>query len=300
VCLIGAFIVAAYAFPLGIRIVCSLLTGLLLVRMFTLYHDYLHGTILRRSIPAKILFSLFGLYILNPPSIWKRSHDHHHAHNSKLFTSSIGSFPTVTRQKYLSLSKWEQLTYLFIRHPLTIAAGYLFAFAWGMCLLSLIRKPSRHWDSALALFFHFGIGISIWLFLGQTSFLLAFLIPAILSSAIGSYLFYAQHNFPSVTFQDKDGWTYVGAALQSSSYMKMNSVMRWFTGNIGYHHIHHTNPNIPFYRLPQVYDVFPEFQQAKTTTLLPGDILDCLRLKVWDPQLNCMLTMKEIRKIQKG
>jgi omega-6 fatty acid desaturase (delta-12 desaturase) len=135
VCLIGAFIVAAYAFPLGIRIVCSLLTGLLLVRMFTLYHDYLHGTILRRSIPAKILFSLFGLYILNPPSIWKRSHDHHHAHNSKLFTSSIGSFPTVTRQKYLSLSKWEQLTYLFIRHPLTIAAGYLFAFAWGMCLL---------------------------------------------------------------------------------------------------------------------------------------------------------------------
>ena len=112
---------------------------------------------------------------------------------------------------------------------------------------------------------------------------------------MGAYLFYAQHNFPTVTFTDKNGWTYIGAAMQSSSYMKMGSVMQWFTGNIGFHHIHHTNARIPFYRLPEVYEAFPEFQNPKTTSLHPSDIFQCLQLKVWDPHLNRMLKMKEIR-----
>ncbi|MCB0782756.1 MAG: fatty acid desaturase, partial [Flavobacteriales bacterium] len=109
-----------------------------------------------------------------------------------------------------------------------------------------------------------------------------------------AYLFYAQHNFPTATFADKDGWSYVNAALGSSSYMKMSQVMHWFTGNIGYHHIHHLNARIPFYRLPEAFEAIPELQEAKTTSLMPGEIVRCLRLKVWDPQLGRMIGRREL------
>lgn len=293
--LMVSFFCALYPFHLGIRLFASLIAGLLLVRMFIIYHDYLHHTILKGSSFARAIFTLFGLYTLNPPSIWKRSHDYHHKHNSKLFTTSIGSFPIVTKEKYLQLSRMEQLRYLFIRHPLTIAAGYIFAFTWGMTILSFLSSPKKHWDSAIALLFHYGIGLTILLSLGWPAFLLGFLLPAILSSAIGSYLFYAQHNFPTATFADQEGWTYIGAALESSSYMKMPRILHWFTGNIGYHHIHHANAKIPFYRLPEAYKAMPEFQNAKTTSLLPTDIFRCLQMKVWDPQLGRMLKISEIR-----
>ncbi len=285
---------ALYSFPIFIRIICSLLMGLLLLRMFMLYHDYLHKAILKRSAFAKAIFTLYGLYTLNPPSIWKRSHDYHHKHNSKLHSSSIGSFPILTREAFLNLSAGERRNYLFIRHPLTIAAGYIFAFTWGMCLLSLIRNPTKHRDSAFALIFHYGIGIAIFITFGWLSFVLAFIIPAIVSSGIGSYLFYAQHNFPATTFEEKENWTYAKAALQSSSYMKMNRVMRWFTGNIGYHHIHHINALIPFYRLKEVHEAFPEFQSAKTTSLYPLEIWRCVQIKVWDAEQNRMLKLNEI------
>ena len=194
----------------------------------------------------------------------------------------------------MGLSRTDRRQYLFIRHPITIASGYIFAFAWGMCMLSLIRNPTKHWDSALALIFHFGIGFIILSFFGWTSFLLAFLIPAVISSAIGSYLFYAQHNFPTTTFESKENWSYAKAALQSSSYMKMNPVMQWFTGSIGFHHIHHINALIPFYRLREVHDAFEEFQNAKVTSMNPKDIWQCLQIKVWDDNQNRMLKLSEI------
>lgn len=292
--LFATFAGALYPFPIPLRIVFGLLNALLLVRMFTIYHDFLHHSILKGSALAQAIFTLFGLYTLNPPSIWKRSHDYHHKHNSKLFTSSIGSFPIMTKEKYLALPKGERLNYLFIRHPLTIAAGYIFAFAWGMCMLSLIRNPTKHPDSAAALLFHFGIGTAVFFVFGWQACLFAFVIPAVVSSAMGSYLFYAQHNFPTATFSDKEGWTYAGAAMHSSSYMKMNPVMHWFTGNIGYHHIHHTNARIPFYRLPEVYEAIPEFQNARTTSLNPKDIAACFKMKVWDPEVGRMLSKQEI------
>ena len=142
--------------------------------------------------------------------------------------------------------------------------------------------------------FHFGIGALIWWAAGFTGFFFGFLLPFILVLALGSYLFYAQHNFPGVTFADKDGWTYADAALDSSSHMKMTPVMRWFLANIGYHHIHHLNPRIPFYRLPEVHRAIPELQHAKTTSLWPWDVVKCLRLKVWDPVQQRMIGRREI------
>jgi len=278
-----------------IRLPLSIIAGLTLVRMFILYHDYVHKSILQKSWIAKAWFSVFGLYILAPISIWRRSHDYHHKHNSKLYTSSIGSFPIVTKAKFLAAPKKEQRIYLFIRHPLAIAMGYFVAFIFGMLIRSFMASPKRHWDSLLSLVFHLSIGAAAWTFLGFQTFLMAFFIPSLLASAMGSYLFYAQHNFPGVSFSDKEGWTYISAAMKSSSYMKMNPVMHWFTGNIGYHHIHHINARIPFYRLPEVFGKIEELQNPKITSLSPREIVRCLKLKVWDPEQNKMLTSRELK-----
>ncbi|GJM33711.1 MAG: fatty acid desaturase [Saprospiraceae bacterium] len=276
------------------QLICATLAGLLTVRMFIIYHDYLHQTILQNSKIANILFTLYGMYILAPTSIWKRTHDYHHAHNSKLYTSSIGSFPLVTKKDFLAASKQEQRIYLFIRHPFTISFGYFFAFLWGMCLRSLIKGSGKHFDSFLALLFHYSIGLTILMLFGVQSFLIGFLLPSFLGSAIGAYLFYAQHNFPTAKYKSKEEWDYVYAAMYSSSYMKMNKVMHWFTGNIGYHHIHHINSKIPFYKLPHVFSEIEEFQHPNTTSLLPVDIYKCFQVKVWDPEQSKMLGLKEL------
>lgn len=282
------------SYPL-VSIAFGVVWALTSVRFFTIYHDYLHKSILQKSVIAEVIFTIYGLYSLTPVGIWKRSHDYHHSHNSKLYTSSIGSFPVVTREKFLAASRGERALYLFIRHPLAILFGYFFAFAYGMCIRSFLSNPRKHIDSLIALVLHYSVAVLVFWFLGWQGLLLGFFLPFLISHAMGAYLFYAQHNFPDSVFEEKEGWTYIGAALNSSSYMKMNPVMNWFTGNIGYHHIHHVNARIPFYRLPEVYAHFPEFQEAKTTSLHPSDIIACLRLKVWDTQSRRMIGMKELR-----
>lgn len=267
-----------------LQVLFGVLAGLSLVRFFVIYHDFMHHSILRKSNFAMALFSLFGLYILIPKSIWKRSHDHHHHHNSKLYGSSIGSFPIVTKKKFQTLSDTEQRLYLFIRHPLSILFSYVFAFIFGTCIRSFAASPKRHWDSLVSLAFHFGLLAILLSTIGWQQTFLGFLLPIFVAHALGSYLFYAQHNFPGVTFEDKNGWTYIKAALNSSSYMKMNPIMQWFTANIGYHHIHHVNARIPFYRLPEVYQQIPELRNAKETSLRPTEIIKCFKLKVWDAE----------------
>ena len=278
----------------GLRIVCSFAAGLTMVRMFVIYHDHQHHTILNRSLPADILFKVYGVFILAPVSIWKRSHDYHHNHNCKLFTASIGSYPVMSKQRFLQSSKAEQFSYLAIRHPLTILFGYLTMFVFGMCVRSFLSSPKRHWDSLVALVVHFSISVLIFVYLGWLTWLLAAVVPFLLAFMIGAYLFYAQHNFPGVTFREKDEWCYEEAAMSSSSYMVMNPFWKWVTANIGYHRIHHINSRIPFYRLPEVMASIPQLQEAKTTTLNPWDIIACFRLKVWDPNTNSMVGLKEL------
>lgn len=278
---------------IGIRLAASVLSGFIIVRMFVIYHDYQHHTILHRSKPAAVLFGIFGLYVLAPPSIWKRSHDYHHNHNSKLFSASIGSYPIYTKEKFMRCSRMHQISYLAIRHPLTVAFGYIIVFMWGLCLQSFLSKAKQHWDSLVALILH---GLFIWVvcyYFGWHTMILAITIPFLISCCTGAYLFYAQHNFPGVEFkEDKIEWSYTHAALDSSSYMVMNPFWKWVTANIGYHHIHHLNSRIPFYRLPEAMANIPELQHPKTTTLNPIDIYRCFQLKVWDTQKKQMVYVK--------
>jgi omega-6 fatty acid desaturase (delta-12 desaturase) len=250
--------------------------------MFVIYHDQQHHAILPHSRLADVLMRIFGVLILSPSSIWRSSHNHHHNHNSQLRGAHIGSFPIMTREQFERSSAANRFQYLFMRHPLTIAFGYIFIFLLGMCLYPFWKNPRKHYDSLIAFVLHAALVTGVTVYFGVPALLLAIVVPYSIAMALGCYLFYAQHNFPSVSFSDKAGWTYEKAALTSSSYMKMNRFMAWVTGNIGYHHVHHLNARIPFYRLPEVMKALPELQDAKTTTLHPAEIWRCLRLKVWD------------------
>lgn len=291
--LLLVFMAGAFTAPwFLLKLLFGVLQAFVMVRFFIIYHDYLHHSILQKSALANAIMTAFGIYILAPKSIWKRSHDYHHNHNSKLFSASIGSYPIATRKKFENMSRGERIEYLIIRHPLTIGLGYLTMFMFGMCISSFISSPKRHWDSLVALILHASFIAAITIFIGWQAMLTGIVMPFLISQALGSYLFYAQHNFPGVIFQANEDWAYESAALKSSSYMKTNAFWSWVTGNIGYHHIHHLNARIPFYRLPEAMDALPELQAATTTTLNPKDIIACFKLKIWDPEKGAMVGLR--------
>ncbi|PQJ12672.1 fatty acid desaturase [Flavipsychrobacter stenotrophus] len=300
-CLLIASLLGTIYFPVigGIppiygRILCSIFSALMLARVFIIFHDYQHHTILRNSYFANVLFTLFGVYMITPPSIWKRSHDHHHNNNAKLYSASIGSFPIMTRQKFMEANKEDKFYYLAVRHPLNMFLAYFTTFLYGMCIQSFMSNFRKHWDSLVVVIVHVSLAVFLFVHFGWLTWFLTFFIPFFISHMLGSYLFYAQHNFPGVRFRNNVDWNYVNAALESSSYMPMNPFMQWVTANIGFHHIHHLNSKIPFYRLPEAMAKIPELQQAKTTRLTPSEIIACLKLKAWDPEQDKMIGFDEL------
>jgi omega-6 fatty acid desaturase (delta-12 desaturase) len=171
--------------------------------------------------------------------------------------------------------------------------GYASVFLVNMCLLPFLRDPRRYWTSGLALLVHAALSVALWQVGGPSVYLTALLAPMLVAYALGVYLFYAQHNFPGVVIRAEEDWTYDDAALEASSYLACGPIMAWFTGNIGYHHVHHLNPRIPFYRLPEAMAAIPELQHPRVTSLHPRDVLACLRQNLWDPARGRMVRFRE-------
>jgi acyl-lipid omega-6 desaturase (Delta-12 desaturase) len=162
-------------------------------------------------------------------------------------------------------------------------------FLFGMCVASFLRDPQENWDSAVAAVLHVALVTALTWFFGPSVALLTLVLPLAIACAVGSYLFYAQHNFPGVNMQPRQTWSFSRAALESSSYMRMGPIMSWFTGDIALHHVHHLNAAIPFYRLREAMAAIPALQIEPQTSLDPRDVLACLRLKLWDPAAQRMV-----------
>jgi omega-6 fatty acid desaturase (delta-12 desaturase) len=257
--------------------------------LFIVYHDHMHGALLKNSPVVRPVMALYGMLVLAPPKVWRDTHNYHHAHTAKIIGSNIGSFPMVTTEMWREMTPSQRRLYKIVRHPLTILFGYVPLFMYGMCLASFLRAPRKYPDSLAALVLHFSLVIGVGVVFGAQMALFTVVLPLIVACAAGGYLFYAQHNFPEIYVASRQEWTYTNAALQSSSYMKLGPVMSWFTGNIGYHHVHHLNSSIPFYRLPDAMAAIPELQHPGVTSLSPTDIAKCLSLKLWDPDSKRMV-----------
>jgi omega-6 fatty acid desaturase (delta-12 desaturase) len=263
--------------------------GLTLVRGFVLFHDYEHGAILRGQAWAKPVYDAFGLLVLTPPKVWRDTHNYHHAHNAKLVGSHIGSYPTLSVAIWNKLSPSDRRAYALARNGFTILFAYLTVFLIGMCVSPLRRDARRNRSAWAALGLHVVLAALAFALGGAEGLLLGFLFPLNVAFVTGAYLFYAQHNFEGVKLRGRHEWEFTRAALEASSYMPMGPAMRWFTAEIGYHHVHHLNSRIPFYRLAEAMDAIPELQHPGVTRLRPRDVWACLGLKLWDAEAQQMV-----------
>jgi len=286
---VGTDVVAFLAHHWAVRAAAMIVCGLLVVRTFILFHDFQHGSLLRNSKVARGIFFVYGLVIMTPPKVWRETHNYHHANTAKLVGSHVGSYLMVTTGMWAKMKPRERFMYKLIRHPLTIASAYFTLFMLGMGISPFLRQPKKHWACAAGVVMNWALTALVVWKLGFVTFLFGMFGPLAISMAVGGYLFYAQHNFPEAHIQPRETWSYTRAALESSSYMHMGRVMRFFTGNIGYHHVHHLNPLIPFYRLPDAMAGVPELHDPPTTSLWPSDILACFRQKLWDPEKGRMV-----------
>ncbi|MBI1852520.1 MAG: fatty acid desaturase [Planctomycetes bacterium] len=276
-----------------VRLAFSVLGALSMVRAFILFHDFMHGAIFRGSRLAKALLASYGALALVPTRSWRQSHNFHHGNVGKIIGSNIGSFPIMTIEMWRAASWMQRLAYRISRSPLTILFGYFAVFVFSVTLLPLVRHPRKHWDSALSLAAHGGLIAGLWVFAGFPVLFFALLLPMTIATAVGGYLFYAQHNYEGTHVLPLDEWTYYRASLESASFMKLGPIMNFFTGNIGYHHVHHLNPHIPFYRLPETMAAIPELQNPTATSFRLRDVVENFRLSLWDPARNRMVTFRD-------
>jgi len=279
-----------------LRLAASVILALVHVRLFVIYHDFQHGAILQNSAVARCFLSLYGLLTLSPPSAWKHSHDDHHLNNSRHSGSeSVGAFPVMTVDEFRTAPFAKRTYYRVARHPITIAFGYLTIFLLGFCIVPVVENWRKHLDAIAAIVLQLGLVVSLAVWRPDLLWF-GLLVPSLIGSAFGSYLFYAQHAFPGVKLRFDDDWDHVQAALHSSSFLRMGPVMNWFTANIGYHHVHHLNSRIPFYRLPEVMAANEDLQSPMTTTLRLRDVARCLRLNLWDPDADRFVSYAEARR----
>ena len=251
--------------PLWFRLPLVPVFALLLVRTFAFYHDMLHGAIFRGSRSGRNLLKVFSLYFLYSPSVWKARHNAHHRRNSMTDAREVdGQIPMLTLDCWRNLPESKRRLYRRFRHPVTVALGYFSYFILPICM-SIRRTPEKHRDGMVWLLVQPLAVLVLTLTMGWLAALIGFFLPVFLAAMLGSYLFYAQHSFEGVRYQARADWDYHHAAFNTSSMFDMPRWMHWFTGNIGYHHVHHVNPCIPFYRLPEAMNAVPGLQHPLRT-----------------------------------
>jgi omega-6 fatty acid desaturase (delta-12 desaturase) len=266
-----------------------------LVRLFMIQHDCGHGSFFRRRATNDWVGRVIGAVTLTPYDVWRSSHAVHHASSGNLERRGIGDITTLTVQEYLALPRWRRLGYRLYRNPIVmfvVGPAYLFILQHRLPI-GAPRAGWQDWFSAMAT--NAAIALIIvtlmWL-IGVQPFLLVHLPIALLAASIGVWLFYVQHQFEDTFWADNPSWTKHEAALHGSSHYDLPGVLRWFTANIGVHHVHHLCSRIPYYRLPQVLRNHPELEGIGRLTLLQS--LGCVRLVLWDESRRRLISFREL------
>jgi omega-6 fatty acid desaturase (delta-12 desaturase) len=285
--------------------VCLLLAvpaALFLVRLFLIQHDCGHGAFFSNRLVNDWVGRVLGVFTLTPYDVWRRDHALHHATTGNLDQrGSGGEIRTLTVEEYVALPRLRRLQYRLYRHPLVMfALGPTFVFVLCQRLpLGSMRAGWLPWTSAMATNAAILaiVGLMMWL-VGIGPFLLVHGPIMLLAATIGVWLFYVQHQFDDVAWARNGNWDVHEAALHGSSYYDLPAVLRWFTANIGIHHIHHLNSRIPYYRLRQVLRDHPELGNVGRITLWQS--LKLVRLSLWDEYQQRMVSFREMRTAQRA
>jgi omega-6 fatty acid desaturase (delta-12 desaturase) len=279
-------------FPLAV------LAGLFLVRIFIIFHDCGHGSFFRSQRANDITGMVAGLLTLTPYYQWRWEHGIHHSTAGHLDKRGIGDIWTMTVQEYLESSRWKRFAYVLARNPVVLfflAPLYMFVIHQRFATKgSSARERQSVWWTNLALLL-LAIGLSN--IYGLPQYLLLQLIPVAVAGGVGVWLFYVQHQFEDAYWERGKDWDYAAAALQGSSFYKLPKVLQWFSGNIGFHHIHHLSARIPNYNLQRCHEADPLFHQVKPLTLWSS--FKSANLRLWDEQNKKLVGWRHAREMKK-
>jgi omega-6 fatty acid desaturase (delta-12 desaturase) len=270
-----------------------------LVRLFMIQHDCGHGAFFRRRVVNDWVGRVLGVLTLTPYDFWRRTHAIHHATSGNLERRGIGDIDTLTVREYLALSCWGRLKYQLYRHPVVmfgVGPAYLFILRHRLPI-GLMRGGWVPWLSTMGTNFAAAVIVAllIWL-IGIGPFLLVHLPIMLLAATMGVWLFYVQHQFEHTVWADDESWDLHEAALYGSSHYVLPGILRWFTANIGIHHVHHLCSRIPFYRLSRVLRDYPELGQIGRLTL--RESIKCVRLVLWDEHAKQLVSFRQMRRMQ--
>jgi omega-6 fatty acid desaturase (delta-12 desaturase) len=263
-----------------------------LVRVFVVFHDCTHDSLLPSRRANRWAGRVLGLLVLSPFYQWRHEHARHHATSGDLDRRGEGDVETLTVAEYQARPWRGRLAYRLFRHPLVMfGLGPVFAMLIEPRLVrrgtrSRLRNSVLGTDAALAVV----VAALCWL-IGWEDLLIVWAPPALLAGSVGIWLFYVQHQFENVKWQRHDEWSYADAALRGSSYLKLPKLLQFFTANIGLHHVHHLNSRIPNYNLQRAHDTNGIFAAVPPVSIRDG--LRAVNLKLWDEDTGQLVTFAQ-------
>lgn len=278
----------------GLTLLLSIPAAGFLVRLFIIQHDCGHHSFFRSRRVNDFVGTFFGILTLTPYHLWRRSHSRHHASSGNLQHRGYGDVWILTVREYEQHSSIGRLRYRAYRHPILL-------FLVGPFLQFVIRQRFTYgvpvaWRRERRSVHLTNLGIAMmvavgWWAIGLRAFTLIHLPIVAIAASIGSWLFFVQHQYEQAYWQPNSQWDSTRAAMDGSSYYRLPRILQWFTGNIGFHHIHHLESRIPNYHLPICYEQLPAVRDAVTFGI--WDSMKCVRYKLWDEQSERMVTFEE-------
>lgn len=270
-----------------------------LVRLFMIQHDCGHGAFFGQRRSNDWIGRVIGVLTLTPYEYWRRTHSVHHASAGNLDKRGMGDVMTLTVAEYRAMSRSHRLGYRLYRNPaflLVVGSAVTFIFKHRLPL-GLMRSGARPWVSTMGTNAMIALiaGLLIWT-VGLWPFLIVQLTVSVLAGVVGIWLFFVQHQFENTYWETDDDWSFQKGALHGSSHYDLPPVLRWFTANIGIHHVHHLASRIPFYRLGQVLRDFPELRERGRLTLLKS--FRAARLALWDENAKKLVSFRTAARIE--
>ncbi len=275
----------------------AILAAGFLVRVFIIFHDCGHGSFFKSRKANDAFGFITGVLTFTPYFHWRWEHALHHATAGDLDKRGTGDVWTLTVQEYLNASRWKRFAYRLARNPVVLfvlAPLFLFLVMQRFPSLKASRRErhSVYWTNLAVL----AMAGALSGMLGFKAYLLIQLTVLMVADSAGVWLFYVQHQFEGVYWERGQNWDYTTAALKGSSFYKLPKVLQWFTGSIGFHHIHHLRPGIPNYNLAKCHHAVPLFQTVKPVTLFSS--LKSLTFRLWDEQRQRLVGYGHLRTVR--
>jgi omega-6 fatty acid desaturase (delta-12 desaturase) len=272
----------------------AVLAGALLVRVFIIFHDCGHGSFFKSPTANTIVGVLSGILTFTPYYHWRWEHAIHHASAGDLDQRGTGDVWTMTVQEYLEASRWKKFAYRLARNPFILfVIAPLFLFVLRQRIPSM-KSSARERHSVYAMDVAIlAMAVALSLIFGFVPYLIIQLIILMVAGGAGVWMFYVQHQFEDVYWERGENWSFTAAALEGSSFYKLPRILQWFSGNIGFHHIHHLSPRIPNYNLEKCHRADPLFQQVRPITLVSS--LKSISFRLWDEKSRKLVGYSHLR-----